>query len=115
MNLEWQNAEKVKEWIPMEQCKDGWLYHIAARNSTLGIYRADKQYFEIRRQKGNEIYRFSGEYHWDWAGGEILFGNKMLGTAKPIVEIEEAPTFESEKKFIEYMERQLEQLQRKNL
>ena len=115
MNLEWQNAEKVKEWIPINKCRDGFLYSIAARNSTLGIYRAGKQYFEIRRQKGDEIYRFSGEYHWDWQGGEIIFKNKMLGTAKPIEEIEQAPAFGSEKDFIKYMERQFEQLQRKNL
>lgn len=114
MNLAWQNADAIKEYIPLEQCKDGWLYRIAARNATLGIYRADKQYFEIRRQKGNEIYRFSGEYHWDWQGGEMWFGNKMLGTAKPIVEIEETPTFGSEKEFIEYMEKKFDILQNKN-
>lgn len=112
MNLSLPHADKIKEWIPLKQCKDGYLYLIAARNSTLGIYRADKQYFEIRRQKGNEIYRFCGEYHWDWDGGEILFGNKMLGTAKPIEEIEQAPEFKSEEEFIAYMERKLEILQK---
>ena len=111
MNLSWQNAEKITKWIPIEQCKDGWLYHIAARNATLGIYRAEKQYFEIRREKLGRIYRFCDEYHWDWQNGEILFGKKMLGTAKPIQEIEQAPVFESEKEFIEYMEKRFEELQ----
>jgi hypothetical protein len=115
MNLSWQNAETITKWIPLGKCKDGWLYHIAARNASLGIYMTDKQYFEIRREKGNEIYRFRGEYHWDWQGGEIIFGKKMLGTAKPIEEIEQAPAFGSEKEFIKYMERQFEQLQRKSL
>jgi hypothetical protein len=112
MNLSWQNAETITKWIPLEQCKDGWLYHIAARNSSLGIYRADKQYFEIRRQKGNEVYKFSGEYHWDWQGGEMWFGNKWLGTSKPLQEIEKAPQFKDEKEFIIYMERRLEELQK---
>ena len=94
----------------MEQCKDGWLYHIAARNASLGIYRADKQYFEIRREKLGRIYRFCGEYHWDWKNGETLFGKKMLGTAKPIEEIEQAPVFISEEEFIAYMEQRFEQL-----
>lgn len=114
MSLSWQNAEEIKEWIPLDQCKDGWLYHIAARNASLGIYRSAKQYFEIRRQKGNEIYRFCGEYHWDWQGGEILFGKKLLGTAKPLVEIEEAPVFINEEEIIIYMEKKFEELQNKN-
>jgi len=112
MNLSWQNAEIIKEWIPIEKCRDGHLYLIAARNSTLGIYRVDKQYFEIRRQKGNEIYRFCGEYHWDWQGGEILFGKKLLGTCKPIKEIEQVPVFKSEKEFIVYMEKMFKILQK---
>lgn len=112
MDLSWQNAEEITKWIPIEQCKDGWLYHIVARNATLGIYRSAKQHFEIRRQKGNEIYRFCGEYHWDWQNGEILFGRKLLGTAKPLQEIEEAPAFGSEKEFIDYMEKKLEELQK---
>lgn len=114
MNLSWQNAEEIKEWIPIEQCKDGWLYHITARNASLGIYRSQKQGFEIRRDKLGSIYRFV-EYHWDWTGGEILFGKKMLGTAKPIKEIEEAPTFKSEKEFINYIERRFEELQNMNV
>ena len=111
MNLSWQNAEHIKQWIPIEQCKDGWLYHIAARNATLGIYRADKQGFKIRREKLGRIYRFT-EYHWSWQGGEILFGKKMLGTVKPLVEIEEAPLFANEEKFIEYMEKKFNELQK---
>jgi len=110
MNLEWQNAEHINQWIPLEQCKDGWLYHIAARNATLGIYRADKQGFEIRREKLERIYRFV-EYHWDWEGGEILFGKKQLGTAKPIQEIGPSPEFKSEKEFIQYMEKKFKELQ----
>lgn len=109
MNLEWQNAEKVKQWIPIEKCRDGWLYHIAARNSTLGIYRSQKQGFEIRRDKLGRVYRFV-EYHWDWQGGEILFGKKMLGTAKPLQEIEQAPTFTSEDEFIAFMKKKFEEL-----
>jgi hypothetical protein len=112
MNLEWQNAEKITKWIPIEKCRDGYLYFIAARNAKIGIYRANKQYFEIRRQKGSEVYRFCGEFHWDWEGGEILFGKKMLGTAKPLMEIEQAPSFKSEKEFICYMENVLSNYKR---
>jgi len=111
MKFEWQNAEKVKKWIPVEQCKDNHLYCIAARNATLGIWRSQKQGFEIRRDKLGSVYRFV-EYHWDWQDGEILFGKKMLGTAKPLVEIEEAPAFGSEKEFIVYTGKRLEELQK---
>jgi len=39
MDLSWKSAHPITQYIPMEQCKDGWLYSIAARNATLGIYR----------------------------------------------------------------------------
>jgi hypothetical protein len=109
MNLGWQNALEVIHWITLDQCKEGWLYHIAARNATLGIYRSAKQGFEIRRDKLGSIYRFV-EYHWDWAGGEILFGKKLLGTAKPLAEIEQAPALGGEKEFIAYMEARFQEL-----
>ncbi|MDO9566892.1 MAG: hypothetical protein Q7J15_09150 [Candidatus Desulfaltia sp.] len=111
MNLSPQHTNDIKQWIPLEQCKDNHLYRIAARNSTLGIWRSQKQGFEIRRDKLGSVYRFL-EFHWDWQGGEILFGKKMLGTAKPLMEIEQAPAFKSEKEFIEYMERKFEELQK---
>ena len=95
MNYPWTNANDLESWLPLDQCKDGYLYHIAARNASIGIFRADRKGFEIRRKKFSRIYRFV-EYHWDTG--------VPYGTVKPIAEIEQAPTFASEPEFIAYME-----------
>ena len=107
MDLSWINQYKVVEWIPIEKCKDGYLYHIAARNSTLGIYRDYEIGFEIRRLKFEDIFRFT-EYHWDI--GILRPNMEMFGTAKPIKEIEQVPEFRNEGSFLDYMEDKFSEL-----
>ena len=107
MDLSWKSAESITSYIPMDECKDGWLYSIAARNAVLGIYRESKIGFEIRREKFRDIFSFI-EYHWDI--GTVKIEMMMFGTVKPIEEIEEAPVLGSEKEFLDYMARRLKEL-----
>jgi len=80
----------MKTWIPLEECKDGWLYEIEARNNTIGIFDAAQKGFVISRMKIGFNYLFT-EYHWDH---QENFGDRELkGTASPIKEIEKAPEF----------------------
>lgn len=102
IDLTWKDAHSVDTYIPIEKCRDGWLYHIAARNATLGIYREKEIGFEIRREKFGAVFSFV-EYHWDV--GSVQPDMKQFGTAVPIEEIERAPVFEDEASFIEYMEK----------
>ena len=68
--------------IPLTECKDGWLYHIAARNADCGIFISDLKAFVIRREKFERIFLFP-EYHWDMG--------EPHGTAKCLAELERAP------------------------
>lgn len=65
---------------PISDCKDGYLYHIHARNASLGIYIAEQQSFLISRFKFDDNFLFT-EYHWDLENG----------TAKCYEELEQAP------------------------
>ena len=102
MDLKWKSACSIINYIPMDKCKDGWLYSIAARNATLGIYREKELGFEIRREKFGSVFKFV-EYHWDI--GTIKPELEQHGTAKPIQEIEKSTTFLNEKEFLKYMEK----------
>lgn len=108
MDLNWKSADKVLFYISLDNCKDGWLYSIAARNATLGIYRAKESGFEIRRFKMGHVSRFI-EYHWDMEDYDPRWDTR---TVKPIEEIEKAPEFETEQAFIEYMEQMYVKLSR---
>jgi len=67
--------DKLKVWIPMEDCVDSQLYIIFARNARVGVYNEEKKCFVISRHKFNTNF-IDYEYHWDTG---IPFG-----TAKPI-------------------------------
>jgi hypothetical protein len=101
MDLSWQSAHDIEIYIPLDQCKDGFLYHIAARNATLGINRAKDKGFEIRREKFGNIFSFI-EDHWDTG--------EPYGTVKPLREIEQTPNFPDEADFITYMEEKFKEL-----
>ena len=101
IDLEWKDADEIKDYIPMDKCKDGWLYSIAARNATLGIYREKELGFETRRVKFCDVFSFV-EYHWDV--GTVKPELEQYGTAKPIQEIEKSTTLLNEKEFLKYME-----------
>lgn len=62
-------------YIPLEQCKDGYLYIINARNSKLGIFKKENSSFIISRFKFKSNYLFE-EYHWDTG--------EPFGTVKPL-------------------------------
>lgn len=73
--------------IPVDQCKDGYLYIIKARNASIGIFRKDMADFTISRVKFGENYIFE-EIHWEASDG--------FGTAVPIKEIGPTPDFKGD-------------------
>ena len=80
--------------IPIKECKEGYLYHISARNGNVGIYQEEKKGFVLRRIKFGDIFPFV-ENHWD--------SSKRFGTAKPFKELEKAPQFVDENSLLEYL------------
>ena len=70
------------EYLKVEQCKDGYLYRISARNARHGIFREKHGDFLILRNKFYNDYLFE-EIHWDLS--------KHFGTVRPIKEIEKSP------------------------
>jgi len=67
--------DDLKNWIPMEECKDGYVYKIAARNGGFGIYNEETKGFKLSRHKFGDNYIFE-EYHWDTGA--------PYGTVKPL-------------------------------
>jgi hypothetical protein len=53
-----------KTMISLKDCRNGYLYIIAARNAYVGIFNAKKKGFRISRFKFDRNYE-SVEYHWD--------------------------------------------------
>ena len=92
---------KARMSIPIEECIDGNLYWIHARNSSLGIWNAAERGFQIRRVKFASVYRFT-EYHWDTG--------PPYGTAIPHLDLGPAPELENEAEFLEYMRIRAEEL-----
>jgi hypothetical protein len=92
---------KLKEnkiYLPMtkmEDCKDGFLYFIDARNASIGIYSKANLGFIISRQKFQSNFLFI-EYHWDI--GDVQPEMKRYGTASPIKEIGPVPKTINDKK-----------------
>ena len=71
----------VKDYIKMEDLKDGHLYKIIARNASYGIWTAKTQGFTISRIKFADNFMFE-EHHYDC---------EAFATAQPIEEIEKSP------------------------
>jgi hypothetical protein len=71
--------ENIETYIPIEECKNGCLYHIYARNSNYGIYSEKEKGFIILRTKWKSEFLFV-EFHWDTGF--------PYGTVKPLKEIE---------------------------
>lgn len=86
--------EELTEWIKIEDCKDGWLYKILARNAPLGIYCVEKKAFIISRFKGNANFLYPEE-HWDTG--------EPFGTVKPITPLELAPIFTTDNNKLIYL------------
>jgi hypothetical protein len=70
--------------IKLEDCKDGFLYFIEARNATIGIYDKKELGFIISRHKFKSNFLFI-EYHWDI--GKIKPDMEYFGTVKPLKEL----------------------------
>lgn len=88
--------------IEIENCKDGWLYFIEARNAQLGIYNLCKLGFIISRTKFSSNYLFT-EYHYNI--GKIKPEMGCFGTATPLKEIGPVPEM-SDKDKLEYLNEQ---------
>ena len=69
--------EGIKNYLPVDKCKDGYLYKVLGRNLSLGIYSEKKKGFIYVRYKfGDEF--LDDEKHWDV---------EDRGTCKPIEEL----------------------------
>lgn len=80
--------------IPLNECRDGYLYEINARNAGMGIFDANEKGFVIARTKFSEIYLFV-EYHFDTGA--------PFGTVTPLKEVEKAPDFSSDEEKLQYL------------
>lgn len=81
--------------IPLEECEDGYLYWINARNGSLGVFQAELKGFTFIRTKWDDRFLFT-EYHWDTG--------PPLGTARARLKLEKAPIFGSAEDLFNYLE-----------
>jgi hypothetical protein len=81
-------------WIPLEECEDGKLYLINARNFQYGIFNAEKKGFEGARFKWHPPCFIDIEYHWD-----------VKGSAKPMALTPvDVPEFQDKKAKVQWLE-----------
>lgn len=69
-------------FISVDECEDGFLYKVDARNFSLGVYNEHQKGFIGIRQKFKMIF-LDLEYHWDTGA--------PYGTVKPIKKIKKCP------------------------
>ena len=83
-------------YLPLKECRHGYLYQILARNFDRGIFDAKQNAFiGIRTKFGDKF--LDTEFHWDYSD--------HYGTAKPIKELEVYPgEIGDEKKMFEWLE-----------
>jgi hypothetical protein len=93
-------SEKIMTYIPLDLCKDSFLYIINARDATIGIYNEKDFSFTISRTKFSSNFLFE-EYHWDTGS--------PFRTAKPLKEIGPVPAMNEDEKlaFLNKKEREL--------
>lgn len=84
----------IENWIPLKECKDGYLYKIAARNASYGIFNQKDNSFIISRYKFKDNYLFP-EYHWDTG--------EPYGTVKPLEEMNKAPEEMTDEEKLNYL------------
>lgn len=70
---------KHADYIPLEQCRHGYLYQIHCRNLSLGIFNKNTNGFIGIRTKFGDRYLFT-EYHYDTGA--------PFGTVHPHKELE---------------------------
>jgi hypothetical protein len=71
---------KPDTYIPLDQCKHGFLYRLSSRNLAYGVFNKDTKGFTGLRTKFSSVFLFE-EYHWDTG--------EPYGTACPLEEIED--------------------------
>jgi hypothetical protein len=87
------------DMIPLADCKPRWLYYIASRNLSMGVYSPDdKGFIGIRTKFGSRF--LATEYHWDTG--------EPYGTAIPYEALEQIPddielSLSNDKKLREWM------------
>jgi hypothetical protein len=69
-------------YIPLEECKHGYLYRLSSRNLSFGVFDQTTKGFVGIRQKFEIRYLFT-EYHWDTG--------EPFGTAYPLGLLDECP------------------------
>ncbi|MBI1803336.1 MAG: hypothetical protein HY033_04815 [Ignavibacteriae bacterium] len=74
--------DEHEQYIPLSDCKHGWLYKIRSRNLTAGVFREDRKGFVGIREKFGCEYLFT-EFHWDTGA--------PFGTVKPNRRLEQCP------------------------
>ena len=68
--------------IPLNQCKNGYIYKLNSRNLGIGVFCEETKGFIGIREKFGDKYLFT-EYHWDTGA--------PFGTVKPLEEIGQIP------------------------
>ncbi len=71
----------MEEYISLENCEEGFLYAIEARNASVGIFIKEKSGFVIPRYKFG--YFLFTEDHWDTG--------EPHGTVRPFFKLEKIP------------------------
>ena len=79
---EWLNPYPEQAYIPLTECEHGYLYRIASRNLSYGVYNAKDKGFIGIRTKFHDRYLFT-ELHWDCG--------EPYGTVKPKAVLEKVP------------------------
>ena len=102
-----ETAPNGTQFLAMDKCKDGYLYHIDARNARLGIYKQKEMAFTISREKFSSNFLFD-EYHWNI--GKVLPEMEHFGTVFPLEEIEKAPEFKDDKEQLDYLNQKREEI-----
>ena len=107
-----QFAESELGWITASSLHQGGLYIIDARNAYLGVWNSSTSSFQIARRRyvrrllnGRMRWEPRGAYlfeekHWDCGDSDrydihLSDSGEPPGTAKPLVFLEQAPTFET--------------------
>lgn len=85
LNLSDTAAESIADYIQLEDLRGNWLYVVAARNITFGVWSAATQSFYGIRQKFGDRF-IDDEYHWNHC-----YKGQEDGTAKPLLAICECP------------------------
>ena len=77
-----RRMERSKNYLKMDDLKDGYSYKIFARNAYVGIWLSQEKSFLIARYKFEPDPFIFKEHHWD---------SDPTGTVKPLEEIEKCP------------------------